>query len=255
MIDEETYLNHYFYPGKELSDEEVLLLKRAGKDKKASDYLSSLLLRGRYTYHQLFEKLEKKFPSLSEKEIKSLLSPYVADGLIDDKSYAVDFASSRAEQAYGSKAILAELKKRGVNEEIRSSPEVKEAISSAPEALSLYVDSLYKRKSSIPNKKKKEMISASLLRRGFSYSEIESALKEKESEKTEEEREAERKEETSTLKKEAKKCYNSLTHTSSFLALDKRERRKKMMEKLLRKGFAYEEVVSELDNKEEYSEL
>ena len=99
------------------------------------------------------------------------------------------------------------------------------------------------------------MVSASLLRRGFSYSEIESALKEKESEKTEEEREAERKEETSTLKKEAKKCYNSLTHTSSFLALDKRERRKKMMEKLLRKGFAYEEVVSELDNKEEYSEL
>lgn len=254
LIDEETYLDHYFYPGKVLSDEEVLLLKKASKNKKASDYLVLLLSRGRYTYHQLFQKLETKYP-LGEKEIKSLLAPYVENGLIDDKSYALDYASSKAEQGYGRNYILDALKERGVNSTLAHSPEVMEAMDSSFEVLPDLITSLKKRKSNLSRQKQEEAIQQALLRRGYSYSEIEEALRSLKEEETPEEIEKAHEEEKLLLRNEARKWYNSFTRSPSFSTLSPMEKKKKLTEKLLRRGFPLAEVKEELDKKEEYSEL
>ena len=117
LLSTEDYLSGYFYPGKEFSDDEILVLKKKSGLRKAESYLHSLLRDRRYTVKEVKDKLKKKYV-LGEEEINSLLSPYIEDQILDDESYAFDFYESKKEQGYGKNAIDAKLKRKGIPEEI-----------------------------------------------------------------------------------------------------------------------------------------
>ena len=74
LLSAEDYLSGYFYPGKEFSDDEILVLKKKSGLRKAESYLHSLLRNRRYTVKEVKDKLKKKY-ALGEEEINSLLSP------------------------------------------------------------------------------------------------------------------------------------------------------------------------------------
>ena len=59
LLSTEDYLSGYFYPGKEFSDDEILVLKKKSGLRKAESYLHSLLRNRRYTIKEVKDKLKK----------------------------------------------------------------------------------------------------------------------------------------------------------------------------------------------------
>lgn len=246
LVSEEAYLDGYFYPGKEIREDEYQKLKKDSRNRKAEEYVKNLLSRYRYTYHDIYKKVEDHF-SLPEKEIKEVLSPYVRSGLIDDEAYAVDYAESKAEKGYGPLYIENELKKKGIRKEIRESQEVREKENLAYENLPFLIENENKKKSSSPIGKRKESILAFLIRRGFSVSESRKAIDSFYSSQDAYSQQEEQKKEAQLLKREATKCYNSLSRKEN---MDARSKRDHLIKSLLRKGFRYEDIESEISGEE-----
>ena len=116
-IDLDTYLNGYYYPGKELDEEEFHYLLESEKLTSAKRYLMTLLSSRPYTEKMIREKLSLKH-HLSKEEIETLLSPYLEAKIIDDENYAYSYTEELIEKGYGRKTILSKLSERGIKEEI-----------------------------------------------------------------------------------------------------------------------------------------
>lgn len=235
LLNSDDYLEGFYYPGKELSDEEFLNIKSSAKNKRAKDYLLQLLSQGRYTHQEIKRRLAQKF-SLSDTEIDNLLAVYIENGMISDELYANDFIEAKSMQGYGRRYIKARLKEKGISDSIEKAlsdryPDEKEMIDS----LIIRYD---KSKSALIVEKRKESIHQSLVRRGFSPSLIQKELQHFYSSMDEEARKAESEKRRVLLKKEADKCYNALCHK------DWPEAKKKdaFIRKLMSKGFHYEEI-------------
>ena len=109
-IDLDTYLNGYYYPGKELDEEEFHYLLENEKLTSAKRYLMTLLSSRPYTEKMIREKLSLKH-HLSKEEIETLLSPYLEAKIIDDENYAYSYTEELIEKGYGRKTILSKLSK------------------------------------------------------------------------------------------------------------------------------------------------
>lgn len=238
LISFSSYASGYYYPGKELEEKEYQTLKEQSSLKKAEDYLSSLLKRNRYTVNGAKEKLEKRF-SLPEKEISLLIKPYQEAGILDDLSYAVDFASSKAEMGYGKRYIEAELKKRKIDPKVLKNEDVLEQYNKSLEVLPLLIDKKNNTLKNLPLTKRKENLYAFLLRRGFEESLVKKEIHDYYQNLTPEEKEEESRNKALLLKKEAAKCYNALAYRNE---MDGEKKKKLFFSRLMRKGFTYHEI-------------
>lgn len=230
------YLEGLFYPGKEISEEDMESLKKNSRLKKAKDYLLRLLSERRYTQFELRTKLEKKY-SLSQAETQEILSPYIENHLIDDDAYMRDYLETKIEQGYGRNYLLAQLQKKGISQERLAS--IPKEFPNQDEILFSLVEKMNRAKSSITLEKKKESIFSALLRRGFSSSKAKKAIEDFYSSLNEEEIKEEKKKRTVLLKKEADKCYNSLCAKKDVTTAKKKDT---FIRKLLQKGFHYDEI-------------
>ncbi len=230
------YLEGLFYPGKELSLEEMESLRKNSRQKKAKDYLLLLLSQRRYTQAELEAKLEKKY-FLTKKEAMELLSPYIESHLIDDEAYMKDYLEAKIEQGYGTDYILSQLRKKGISENLLSS--IPKENPDQEEILFSLVEKMNRSKSSMILEKKKESIFSTLLRRGFSSAQAKKAIEAFYSSLDEEAKEEERKKRKVLLKREAEKCYNSLCAKKDNTQAKKKDA---FIRKLLQKGFHYDEI-------------
>lgn len=240
LITSSTYADHFLYPGKVLSDEEYSLLAKESEEKKAIKYVSLLLSNGRYSEEEVRKRLRKRY-SLSEERISSILRPYFESGILDDFAYARDFIESGFNKGYGMKYLLSQLKSRGIKDEVLSSDEFEEYPMLEDESMERYVKHLDQKLSDVPFKERLRRILSALYQRG--YSDIDRYSVEHLLDKGEDSKERDQ----ILLKRKLKECYNSIWNND----LSDKERKLKVMKKMLNLGFSYQDVKDEMD-KEEY---
>ena len=235
LLNTNDYLDGYYYPEKELSSEEYQNLKKMAKNKKAKDYLTRLLSSHMYTKKELTDKLSIRF-SLTQEEIQYLLHPFEESDIISDIRYANEYCQAKLEQGHGRRYILEELKKKGISKEILSSlPPMSEQ---EEEILPSLIQRMDKARSSSTIEKRKEDILISLIRRGYDSSIARKAIENYYSSLSDEKKMEEDEKRRVLLKKEADRCYNSLSRKNWPAAKRKDSFRKKLMVK----GFRHDEI-------------
>ncbi len=246
-LSQEVYAEGYYYPGKVLSKKECQHLKNEEKLSKAKSYLSLLLSRGRYSVKETKKRLKEKY-RLNEKQIDSLLVPYLESHILSDQDYALDFIESRAEKGYGRRYFLSELKKRGIGEDILSSEEITSLLSDGKEALPLLVEKECKKRKNVSPSKREEQIICLLIRRGFALSDIRNAMDDYENGKSEEEKRQDAENCDLLLRKDVAKCYNAVMKKYS----DPQKRKDEFFHRLLWNGYKYSKI-EEIRKEEDYS--
>lgn len=242
------YSDGFYYPGKALTKEEFQRLKSCSKEKNAKDYIALLLQRHRYTIQEAKEKIRHRFSAFSEEKINSLLLPYQEAGVLNDFSYAEDFATLKSEGGYGKNYIVAELKKRGVSESILR----EKTITSQFEKSAAVLPSLIEKKDHLLRQstveKRKEVIQAFLIRRGYPLSAAREAIHLYYLKRGNAEKEEDQNLRSVLLKKEAQKCYNAIVRKT----IDSHKKKALFFQRMKMKGFRYDEIES-IAEREGYS--
>lgn len=231
------YTDAYYYPNKELSEPEFQSLKEKSQLKSASDYLSKALPIKRYTIREISDKLKERF-HLDEKKVSALITPYIQCGFLNDSSYALDYCESKVEQGYGKNLILSKLREKGISDAILHQEKILALFEKENQSLLSSIQKEDQKKKDKTLQQKKASLYSLLLRRGFSSEAIRANLDAFYSNRTEEEKRTEREIRASLLKKEAQKCYNSLTRK----AMPAKQKQDSFIRRLISKGFRFDEI-------------
>lgn len=158
------------YVGRELSDEELCELKEAESRLNAKERALRMLSTRQMSRKELTDKLTQKGESPEAADAAAELMERV--GAIDDGEYAGTIVRHYSKKGYGAGRIKNELSRRGISKELWD-----EALRQMPESDDT-LDALIERKlrGREPDKKELKKVTDMLLRRGFSWSEIKSAL-------------------------------------------------------------------------------
>lgn len=104
----DTYLNHYFYQGKELTSKEYKTFLEEVKNEKDYKYLSKLLLKGTVSEKEAFFKLLKR--KVEPHQASLLLKKAKDAGLIDDDSVLTNLVDDYLYRGLGNRGIKEKLK-------------------------------------------------------------------------------------------------------------------------------------------------
>jgi SOS response regulatory protein OraA/RecX len=236
-ISKEAYLSGYYYPGKILTQKEIASLRDGKKSLKAASYLEALLSQGRYTEAETAKRLRTKF-ALPEKEIQELLAPFKEAGILDDRSYLVDYLDAKIPSGYGKKYLTADLLRRGVPAALLADTSLeaqwKKTLTFLPELLAK-ANATHQNQT---QEKRRQYLLGLLLRRGFAPDAARDAIASFTSQATPEEKENEKQRRSVLLRKQAEKCYNSLQRKPYSL----QKRKEVFFARLCAQGFSYGEV-------------
>lgn len=245
ILSEEVFSDGFFYPGKELDEEEISRLENLSKQTAARTYLSTILSRSRYTEKTINDRLKMKF-NLSREEITQIVSYYKEMGVIDDRRYAMDYLESKAENGYGIDYITLNLKKKGISKEIIDEITKDFDYEASSEHIYELIKKDYQKYSNLPLRKKKEKIITNLINKGFRRNDIDEALNDYLSEADNEHLKIEHDNELVLLGKEAQKCYNSIKDKPIDMAKKKRV----FYSRMLSRGFNAEDIKAYLQREE-----
>lgn len=131
------------------------------------------LARKSYLSHELQEKLlTLGFPS---DEVDKTIFHLTAGGYLNDQAWVDSFIGGQERKRVGTSLIIQKLKMKKVPPELYLT-RIKESAVSPTEAIQSLLTTRYKNKN-LKNPKEKGQVIASLLRRGYSFSDIKSALR------------------------------------------------------------------------------
>ena len=235
-----SYTEFRLYEGKELGEEELANLLSFEKEGEFYDYALRLLGKENYTVASLTNKLLGK--GADEKQTSSIVKRLQDEDLLNDERYASIYVEDIAPlRCLGKNKVLAELKRKGIGDNILSSlsfPEEKE-LEKAETAASWY----NKKYAKAANGAKKDKAIRALMAKGFSYDIASKAIEEnltpndKEEEKMRLEREFELIYAKYSRKYEGKKAYEAV------------------IKSLLHKGYDYEDISPLIEKKKQEEEL
>lgn len=229
----DTFSNSYLYPNKEITKEELSTFILDNKLIKSKNYVKDLLSKSRYTYSDIKKKLIQKY-KLDEKEIKSIIKPYLEEGIIDDYQYALDYIQSKNNKCYGKNYFIRKLKLKGIDSSILDKSEIKSALDYNNQFISTYIPLLLNKVKNKPSKAKKVFIKNNLLNRGFDSSLINYEIDKITLEDSEEV--------VQNLAKKADSIYKQLKKKD----IPEGKIKEKMIQKLLYYGYNYENILSYL---------
>jgi len=158
------------YAGKELSEEETELLLDCVRRSSLKEKALELLTRKPQSRRQLEKKLEEW--GADEEETASICDRMETLGYLNDEAYAIMVVQHYANKGFGAKKLRDELYRRGVPRDLWES--ALEQADDPSSAIDAFVEKKLSGKD--PDRKELEKVSAALLRRGFSWSEIRDAL-------------------------------------------------------------------------------
>lgn len=170
LLSKDVYTCHFLYEGKELSFEEMNLLKKEMAMDGLYRYGKRIASKGGYSSYEVLQKLEKKDPSQSG----SVYSRLEKEGFFNDKELAKDYFEEMLSRGCGEKRAkdILLLKKRIAPDIVLSLS--KEGVNSLSPCVLL---PLYEKKyKDLPFEAKRRKVLDALLRRGYSQSEIDAAL-------------------------------------------------------------------------------
>ncbi len=158
------------YTGRELSDEEFEALRAAASKMNARARALRLLGARAMSRRELTDKLTEK--GVSPEDAEDAADYLESVGYLNDAQYAASLARHYARKGYGPARVRQELFRRGVPRELWET-----ALEDMPEDTDA-IDALIDRRlrGAEPDKKELKRLTDMLLRRGFSWGEIKSAL-------------------------------------------------------------------------------
>ncbi len=158
------------YEGRKLSEDEVTRLMAAEERSRAKERALHLLSNRQMSRRELIGKLTAKGDSAEAAENAADIMERV--GALNDGEYARTVVRHYSKKGYGMGRIKQELSRRGINRELWD-----DALSELPEGTDT-LDSLInkKLKGKAPDKKELKRLTVMLVRRGFSWSDIRTAL-------------------------------------------------------------------------------
>ncbi len=167
-VPREVFLKTNIKIGYEITDEEIETISSEVEFYKAKSRAYNILSYRSHSKKELEEKIKRKTGILNPERVVSKMEEI---GLIDDKKYALEYASHLFKnKLYGIKRIAFELSKKGIS---------KENINFAIENLDMNeyenIQKIVSKKNMEDEKEKKKTI-ANLIRRGYSWEKINSVL-------------------------------------------------------------------------------
>lgn len=163
-LSQSAYTEHPFYEGKVLDDETYRLLVTLTSEDHYKNAVTRYVLKDSHTVYEARQYLLKKGadPAMTDRLVKHLETLGYLDDQLFAEAYARDTAGVRL---YGRTRILAELRAKGISDEILSSLEFNESreLSKARRYASL-ANKKYAKNTNI---KKMYKVTSALLRRGF----------------------------------------------------------------------------------------
>ena len=167
-VPREVFLKTNIKIGYEITDEEIETISSEVEFYKAKSRAYNILSYRSHSKKELEEKIKRKTGILNPERVVSKMEEI---GLIDDKKYALEYASHLFKnKLYGIKRIAFELSKNGIS---------KENINFAIENLDMNeyenIQKIVSKKNMEDEKEKKKTI-ANLIRRGYSWEKINSVL-------------------------------------------------------------------------------
>ncbi|WP_457679295.1 regulatory protein RecX [Thermovibrio sp.] len=138
--------------------------------KEAFSYGLKLLSRRDYSEKELFKKLLKRFPNAGE-EVKRAVKELSSLGFIDEYRAVLSYFENKEKKGWGKRKIVYYLLQKGFKEDV-----VKEVELSYPFDYSYIEREVKKKFSNLKAPKERQKLKAFLLRRGFSFCEVENIL-------------------------------------------------------------------------------
>ena len=158
------------FPGKQLEEEELALLRRDSCRALARDRALELISRRLMSRKELRDKLLQKG---ADEDAADYSVGWLSDhGFLNDESYAAAVARHYAAKGYGAGRVRSELSRRGVGRELWD-----EAVESMPEPDGKLDKFIAARLKDPEDQDQIRKISAALFRRGYSWEEIRTALR------------------------------------------------------------------------------
>lgn len=234
-VSPDTFVEFRLYEGKALKAKEIKEIKDFENQSMYYSFSLSCLAKKAYTVHELYVKLENK--GASEAEIKAILSRLSRQGLLDDGNYAKAYYEDVSElKLFGYEKALFDLREKRVKEDILF--KIKEDGEFELEKAKRLCELLNKRYQNLPTREKRRKMNQTLREKGFGEDVASTALNQ-------------------TFKASSKE--NELSSLTKAYGLAKAryqrkyegyELKKRLMGYLLSKGFAYEDIISILEEGE-----
>ena len=130
----------------------------------------NLLSYRAHSRKELSDKLKHK-TGCKDAELAEVLDPLEELGFLNDRTYASSVVRSCARKGYGAKRALSELARRGIPKELRE-----EALADMPETDGTLEQLIRGRLRNPANRDEVRKVSASMVRRGYSWDEIRRAI-------------------------------------------------------------------------------
>ena len=158
------------FSGKDLSEEELALLRRDSSRSLARDRALELISRRLMSRKEVRDKL---LPKGADEDAADYSVQWLSElGFLNDESYASAVARHYAAKGYGAGRVRSELSRRGVDRELWD-----EAVEHMPEADGKLDKFIAARLRDPEDRDQIRKISAALFRRGYSWEEIRTALR------------------------------------------------------------------------------
>lgn len=161
-----------------LTEERIAELKQAAADRRTFEYALYLLERRSYSYRSLYDKLMQA-QNANEQATLRALEKLVRLGFLNDALYAESLARQLVEQKrYGLHRAAMEMRHRGLSQD-----DIDDALAAYDDPddtaarLAELLERKYARKLTDPEDRKAiESVKASLVRRGFDYTDVRRAI-------------------------------------------------------------------------------
>ena len=162
----------YIYPGKDLSTEVKEALLAADREQGLRSRAMDILDRRAMSRKELIDKLVQKGEDRDQAE--QAADWLVQIGQINEEEYAGAIVRHYGAKGYGRKRIEQELWRRGVEKEAWD-----QAFTEMPEDTDETIDRFIESKlrGEIPDRKEEKRVTDALMRRGYSWDEIRSAMR------------------------------------------------------------------------------
>lgn len=158
------------FSGKDLSEEELSLLRRDSSRALARDLALELISRRLMSRREVKEKLLQK--GADEDAADYSVQWLTGHGFLSDESYAAAVARHYAAKGYGAGRVRSELSRRGVERELWD-----EAVEQMPQTDEKLRKLIAARLKDPEDRDQIRKVSAALFRRGYSWEEIRAALR------------------------------------------------------------------------------
>lgn len=223
-LEEDIIIKYNIFKDKEFEEKEFKKILEENKSVASFNQVLNYLSYRARSISEVKEYLVKK--EVSKEDSESIIKRLIDLGYLNDEAFASYYLGYYQKMNKGPNYLKTKLFEKGIDKETIENCLVKYTLEAEVEIIALVLEKMKGKYSNLPIKKQKEKIQAKLIRDGFTFSVVNSYLRNLQLEENIEE----------TLGKDLQKLIKK------YQDLDKKEKKDKIIQNLLRKGYEYSSI-------------